>query len=53
MFLQELNASEYGGAIMEESGLPAFIVVIAIGAVGIAVTLGMAIITWVFVLMQA
>jgi hypothetical protein len=37
---------------MEESGLPAFIVVIAIGAVGIAMTIGMAVITWIFVLMQ-
>ncbi len=36
---------------MEDSGLPAFIVVIALGVIGIGITIAMAIITWVFVLM--
>lgn len=36
---------------MEDSGLPAFIVVIAMGIIGIGITVAMTIITWVFILM--
>ena len=35
---------------MEDSGLPTFIVVVALGVVGIAITVAMAVVTWVFLL---